>query len=404
MKTVTITDDITWVGQLDPDLRIFDIIMKTEHGTTYNSYVVKGNEKTALIDTAKSKFHESFLENLTQVTPRNDIDYIIILHTEPDHSGSLQYLIEENPGIEVFGSPPAIKYLQDIVNMPINSHMVKDGDFLSLGNKTLRFLSVPNLHWPDSMYAYIEEEKVLFSCDSFGAHYSFEGVLLSRLDDKDNYIKAMKAYFDDIMGPFKPFVLRALDKIEKLDIQFILPGHGPCLDTDIPDAIRRYRQWSQPGNKHDKYYVVIPYVSAYGYTEKMALAIKEGIEAGGSVDVKMMDMVEVDVSTAVREIIQSDGFLLGTPTILNDALKPMWDITAHLNPIVVKDKYASAFGSYGWSGEGVPHIIERLKQLRLKVTDGISLRFNPDQEKLQSCRQFGMNFAQQMLSAKKTVE
>lgn len=404
MKPVTITKDITWVGQLDPDLRVFDIIMTTEFGTTYNSYVVKGSEKTALIDTAKDRFHENFLENLTSVTPIKDIDYIIVLHTEPDHSGSLRYLIEENPDIKVLGSPPAIKYLQDIVNMPINSQMVKDGDSLSLGNKALRFLSVPNLHWPDSMYAYIEEDKVLFSCDSFGSHYSFEGILLSKLEDKENYRKAMKAYFDDIMGPFKPFVLRALDKIEKLDIQYILTGHGPCLDEDISSAVQMYHQWSKPANEHEKFSVVIPYVSAYGYTEKMAQAIKEGIETLGGFDVKMLDMVGIDTSEAVDEIIQSDGFLLGTPTILSDALKPIWDITSQLNPIIVKDKYASAFGSYGWSGEGVPHIIERLKQLRLKVSDGISIKFNPNEEKLESCRQFGMNFAQQILSIKKTVD
>jgi flavorubredoxin len=136
----------------------------------------------------------------------------------------------------------------------------------------------------------------------------------------------------------------------------------------------------------------------------MAQAIKEGIETLGGFDVRMFDMVETNTAKAVDEIIQSDGFLLGTPTILSDALKPIWDITSNLNPVIVKDKYASAFGSYGWSGEGVPHIIERLKQLRLKVSDGISVKFNPNEEKLQSCRQFGIDFAQQILSNKKTVD
>jgi flavorubredoxin len=401
MKTLKITDDITWIGTLDPNIRIFDIIMYTEFGTTYNSYVLKGSEKTAVLDTAKHKFLESYIDKLTTVTPIDEIDYVIVHHSEPDHSGSLQYLIEKNPNIKVIGSPPAIKYLQDILNIPFNGIMAKENETISLGNKTLRFLMAPNLHWPDAMYTYVEEEKALFSCDSFGSHYSFEDVLLSKVKVKDDHKKAIKDYFHDIMSPFKPFVLRAMDKLKGLDIQLILTGHGPCIDENIPEAIELYRQWAQDDNPNTKTTIVIPYVSAYGYTEKMAFAIKEGIEATGDIDVKMFDMVKEDTQKVVNEILYSDGFLLGTPTILSEALKPIWDITAFLNPVFVKDKHASAFGSYGWSGEGVPHIIERLKQLRVKVMEGVSVKFNPNEEKLMLCRQFGVDFANQVLSTKK---
>jgi NADH oxidase (H2O-forming) len=401
MKTLRITDDITWIGALDPNLRIFDIIMYTEFGTTYNSYVLKGSEKTAVLDTAKHKFLESYIEKLTSITPLDEIDIVIVHHVEPDHSGSLQYLIEKNPNIKVYGSPPAIKYLSDILNIPFNGIMIKESDTLSLGNKTLRFIMAPNLHWPDAMYTYIEEDKVLFSCDSFGSHYSFDEVLLSKINDKDDHKKAIKTYFDDIMAPFKPFVLRAMSKLDGLDIQMILTGHGPCLDENIPEAIALYRQWAQDDTTNTKAKIVIPYVSAYGYTEKMAFAIKEGIEATGDFDVRLFDMVKEDNQKVVNEILSADGFLLGTPTILSEALKPIWDIVGYLNPVIVKDKHASAFGSYGWSGEGVPHIIERLKQLRIKVMEGLAIKFNPDQEKLKLCHQFGVDFANQILSAKK---
>lgn len=401
MKTLRITDDITWIGALDPNLRIFDIIMYTEFGTTYNSYVLKGSEKTAVLDTAKHTFLESYIEKLTSVTPLDKIDMVIVHHVEPDHSGSLRYLIEKNPNIKVYGSPPAIKYLNDILNIPFNGIMLKESDTLSLGNKTLRFIMAPNLHWPDAMYTYIEEDKVLFSCDSFGSHYSFDEVLLSKINDKDDHKKAIKTYFDDIMAPFKPFVLRAMSKLNGLDIHMILTGHGPCLDENIPEAIALYRQWAQDETTNTKTKIVIPYVSAYGYTEKMAFAIKEGIEATGDFDVRLFDMVKEDNQKVVNEILSADGFLLGTPTILSEALKPIWDIVGYLNPVIVKDKHASAFGSYGWSGEGVPHIIERLKQLRIKVMEGLAIKFNPDQEKLKLCHQFGVDFANQILTAKK---
>lgn len=401
MKTLRITDDITWIGSLDPNLRIFDIIMYTEFGTTYNSYVLKGSEKTAIMDTAKLRFLDSYIEKLTSVVPINEIDMVIVHHVEPDHSGSLQYLIEKNPEIKVYGSPPAIKYLTDILNIPFNGVMVKENDTISLGNKTLRFMMAPNLHWPDAMYTYVEEDKVLFSCDSFGSHYSFEEVLLSKVKEKENHKKAIKTYFDDIMGPFKPFVLRAMNKLDGLDIRLILTGHGPCLDENIPDAIEQYREWAKEEHLNSRTTIVIPYVSAYGYTEKMAMAIKEGIEATGDIEVKTFDLVKEDSTKVVAEILHCDGFLLGTPTILSEALKPIWDVVSFLNPVIVKDKHASAFGSYGWSGEGVPHIIERLKQLRIKVMEGLSVKFNPNEEKLALCRQFGVDFANQVLSSKK---
>jgi NADH oxidase (H2O-forming) len=401
MKTLRITDDITWIGSLDPNLRIFDIIMYTEFGTTYNAYVLKGSEKTAVLDTAKLKFLDNYIDKLTSVTPIDEIDMVIVHHVEPDHSGSLQYLIEKNPSIKVYGSPPAIKYLNDILNIPFNGIMVKESDTISLGNKTLRFFMAPNLHWPDAMYTYVEEDKVLFSCDSFGSHFSFDEVLLSKVKEKEDHKKAIKTYFDDIMSPFKPFVLRAMNKLDGLDIHLILTGHGPCLDENIPEAIELYREWAKDNNPNTKTTIVIPFVSAYGYTQKMALAIKEGIEATGDFDVRMFDMVKEDTQKVVDEILYSDGFLLGTPTILSDALKPIWDIVGFLNPVIAKDKHASAFGSYGWSGEGVPHIIERLKQLKIKVMEGLSIKFNPDEEKLALCRQFGVDFANQMLSTKK---
>ena len=176
---------ITWTGILDRDLRVFDIIMETEFGTTYNSYVVKGTEKTALIETAKAKFCEEYLEKVKAVTEIDKIDYLIVDHTEPDHAGSAEKLLELNPEIEVIGTTGALNFLSQIMNKPFKSRAVKDGEELDLGGKTLRFLVVPNLHWPDTMYTYLPEDKVLFTCDSFGSHYCCEGILRSKVENEE---------------------------------------------------------------------------------------------------------------------------------------------------------------------------------------------------------------------------
>ena len=203
MKTLKLKEGLYWTGVLDPQLRVFDIIMETEFGTTYNSYLLKGSEKTALFETAKEKYFDEYLEKVKELTDPSKIDYIIVNHTEPDHAGSLAKLLDYSPNANIVATPTAIGFLKHILNRDFYSIPVQDGDTLSLGDKTLRFLSLPNLHWPDSMYTYAEEDKVLFTCDSFGSHYSHEGILRSTVTDTEGYMRATKYYFDNILGPFK---------------------------------------------------------------------------------------------------------------------------------------------------------------------------------------------------------
>jgi flavorubredoxin len=192
MKSYQLNKDLWWIGSLDPDLRGFDIIMTTEFGSTYNSYVLKGSEKTAIIETAKLKTYDQYIAKLNEVVDVMDIDYIIMNHTEPDHAGSIAKLIGLNPKITVVATQTALNFLKDIVNAEFNKLAVKENDTLSLGNKTLRFMILPNLHWPDTMYTYVEEDAVLFTCDSFGAHYCDDRVLLSKVTDKTDYHSALK--------------------------------------------------------------------------------------------------------------------------------------------------------------------------------------------------------------------
>lgn len=397
MEILELKKGIYWTGILDPELKVFDIIMETEFGTTYNSYLIKGSEKTAIVETAKGKFFDQYLKKLQSLIEITSIDYIIVNHTEPDHAGSIEQLLNLNPDLTIVGSTAAVNFLKNIVNMEFNHIKVKENDTLSLGDKTLHFMMLPHLHWPDTMYTWLEEDKMLFTCDSFGAHYSLDDILLSKVVDWEGYQRALKYYFDNILGPFKPFVLKALNRIEALDVEMIGTGHGPVVDCKIDELKETYRKWSTVINPNKRPTVIIPYVSAYGYTRELALRIEEGIKESGEIDVRAYDMVETAADKVLEEINFADGILFGTPTILGEALKPIWDLTTCMYPVTHSGKLAGAFGSYGWSGEGVPHILERLKQLRFKVTDGFTVKFKPDEEELQQAYEYGRNFGAMVL-------
>ncbi len=398
VKTLTLADGLTYCGVLDPGLTVFDIVMKTRYGTTYNAYVLKGTEKTALIETAKHKFLDEYMASLSALVDVKAIDYIIVSHTEPDHAGSIEHLLNLNPDIQIVGTATALGFLKHIVNRDFKGVPVKDGDRLSLGGKTLTFMPLPNLHWPDTMFSYIEEDKALITCDAFGAHYSHPAILRSAVTDEAGYLDALKYYFDGIIGPFKkPYMTAALERIKGLDIRMILTGHGPVLDSHVAETIDRYRAWCEAEGSFKKKAVVIPYVSAYGYTKMLAEAIEKGLKGAGDIDVRLHDLVAEGPQAALQEIPWADGLLLGTPTMVGEALSPIWNIVSELLPPVVKGKYASAFGSYGWSGEGVPHILERLKQLRLNVVEGLRVRFKPDDKQLEEARAFGEKFGRLVL-------
>lgn len=392
MKALKLRENFYWTGIVDADLRVFDIIMYTEFGTTYNSYVLKTGDKTILFETAKEKFFDDYLEKLKEITDVESIDYLVVEHTEPDHAGSVERLLDLNPGMKIIATGCALGFLKEIVNRDFTGIPARDNMTMKIGDRTLRFLFVPNLHWPDTMYTYIEEEQILVTCDSFGSHYGFDDVLLSKVTDWEGYMRATKYYYENIIGPFKPFMLKALERVRELDISMICTGHGPVIDDKIDFILNTYEEWSTVVNPNPKKTVIMPYVSAYGYTKSLAEKIAEGIRASGDIDVRAYDMVEADQAKVLEELGFADGILFGSPTIVGEALKPIWDLTTSIFAGTHGGKLASAFGSYGWSGEAVPHLIERLKQLNMKVTEGFRVRFKPDENQLQDAFDYGFNF------------
>lgn len=400
MHMVKLRDDFYWTGVTDENLRVFDIIMYTEFGTTYNSYVLKAGDKTILFETAKAKFFEDYVEKLKEIVDVHSIDYLVVSHTEPDHAGSVEKLLDLSPQMKILATGCAIGFLKEIVNRDFVSIPVKDHQRMEIGNKTLQFLIVPNLHWPDTMYTFIEEEQILVTCDSFGSHYAHAGVLASTVPSQADYLKAAKYYYDCIIGPFKPFMLKALNRVKTMDISMICTGHGPVLDTtdSIKTIMQKYEEWSTVINPNTKKTVIIPYVSAYGYTKELAEKIAEGVKDSGDIDVRSYDMVEADKAAVEQELLFADGILFGTPTILGEALAPIWELTLSMFAGTHGGKFAGAFGSYGWSGEGVPHILERLKQLRMKVDEGFRVRFKPSRSDLVGAYEYGYQFGCRVLN------
>jgi len=393
-RIIDVTDDVKWIGILDYDIKTFDIVMTTEYGTTYNSYFINA-EKKALIEVAKAKFSETYFKKLKSVTDPKDISYIILNHTEPDHSGSLKMLLEMAPFATVVGSGNAIRYLEDIANVPFKSLVVKDGDTIDLGNKTLKFIAAPNLHWPDTIYTWLEEDRVLFTCDSFGAHYCDYDM---KDELNEDYLSTVKYYFDVILKPFSRFMIKAIEKIKALDIQVICTGHGPILRDNrakIVELTEKYaREYVDTVENKTKRNILIAYVSAYGFSKQAAEIISQSILETGNFNVNVVDIEHIDLGELEALITSSAAILVGSPTINQNTLLPVYKLFALLNPIRDKGKLAGAFGSYGWSGEAPRIILEAMKNLKLKVFDeAISFKFKPSGQKGEMLKEFGRRFA-----------
>ncbi len=394
-KIIKIKNDIFWAGILDPDLKTFDIVLETQYGTTYNSYFIDA-EKKAVIDTAKEKFKDEYIEKIKKLTPPEEIKYIIVNHTEPDHAGCIKHLLKIAPDAVVVGSGNAIRYLADIVGFEFKSQRVKDGDIIDLGNKKLRVIGAPNLHWPDTIYTYLEEDRILFSCDSFGAHYCHQDMF----DDLvPNFDEAFKYYFDVILKPYSRFMVKAVDKIKDLPIEMICTGHGPILRTHwqkYVDLSYEYAMQEVKKREADKNKVLIAYVSAYGYTRQMAELIAAGIKEFGNLEVDLLDIESLHFDELSEILSVYQYLVLGSPTINQNVPTPVYTFFSALNPIRDKGKGFAAFGSYGWSGEAVSIIENALSTIKLrKLMDGLMVKFSPLHNR-EEVIEFGRSFARKV--------
>ena len=375
MSAEQIKNNIYWVGVKDPNLRVFDIIMETRLGTTYNSYVIN-DEKVAVVDICKNGFYDKFKNNLKEVIGDKTVDYIIVQHTELDHSGTVKLLINDYPDAQIVGTKAAINNLKNIINGPFNSIVADEP--INLGNTTLEFIKAPNLHWPDTMFTYVKESEVLFTCDFLGCHHCPKGSI--KEIGEEEFLPEMKYYFQCIMSPFKKFVNQGLDKIKDLKIDYITPSHGPVHHgEDVNYYISLYREWAKEEPVDEKG-VAIFYLSAYGNTEAMAKYFKDKLIEKGY-NAETYEITSINLHEIEGIVGKVKGFMVGSPTITADAVKPAWDLLSVVNPIINRGKAALAFGSFGWSGEAVPMLTERLKSMKMKTVEGgFKFNFVPSEE------------------------
>lgn len=390
--TIEIKPGIHWLGALHPDLRVFDDLFPTEYGTTYNSYLIRGREKTALIDTVKVKFVDQYLDKVRELIDPADLDYIVVNHAEGDHSGSLSYLLEHCPNATVVSSQAAKNFVGNMIHKPFQSKVVKDGDTIDLGGRTLRFIMAPFLHWPDTMFTRLEEDHILFSCDAFGAHYCNRNSIFN--DEIEDFTSERAFYFDCLMRPFKDKVLNAVEKIRHDVIDMICPSHGPIIRKDPWRVIEQYENWSKPKTSGKQ--VVVFYISPHGSTEKMAKAFTDGAAIDG-IEVSSHHIVGLS-GDQLRDLLEAgDALAFGVPTINRDVPKPMWDVLAYLSTVKLKTNLAAVFGSYGWSGEACRMVEERLKGMGFKlVSDPLRTVFTPTDEVLEQCRALGRTVADEV--------
>lgn len=384
-----LSGNLYYVGAENPDLRIFDIIIPADCGTTYNAYLLRG-KKTALIETVQDSFSEKLLENIREICDISEIDYVICNHTEPDHSGALAEILKVNPDVTVYGSFAAIKNLKNILNTEFKSVAARNKTSLDLGGYTLEFISAPNLHWPDSMFTYCPELKTVFTCDFLGAHYC--GCVTDEdIPDENAYERELEKYNKYIFGPFGEAVKNGAEILRGLCPEMVCPSHGPVLKKGINKVIDRYDKWADPAVKPGK--ISVFYVSAYGYTKAMAEALARGAEKAGA-DVSVYNIIETPADVLEEAVNTSSGYMFGSPTLNRDALPPVWNVMNMISAVSCRGRNAFIFGSYGWSGEACGNLAARAEGLGLKVFDEpAKICFKPSEEDLAALEKTGGEFA-----------
>lgn len=386
-----INDNVQWVGKVDWELRKFHGEELSAHrGSSYNSYLVRGSEKTVLIDTVWGPFAEEFVALLKEEISLEEIDYIVANHGETDHSGALPTLLREIPGTPVYCSRAGEKSLRGQYHGDWNFQTVKTGDRLSLGDRELVFIEAKMLHWPDSMFCYLTNDEILFSNDAFGQHYASELFFNDLVDQCELFQEAIK-YYANILTPFSKMVLAKIEEVLALNLplKMICPSHGIIWREDPLQIVRLYQQWADSYGENQ---VSIIYDTMWDGTRKAAEAIAAGIrEANPQVTIKIFNAARSDTNDVITEIFKSSGIVVGSPTLNRGILHPVGGILEMARGLGFQGKKAAAFGCYGWSGEGVKIINGLLEEAGFELInkEGVRAMWNPDREAIAALRALG---------------
>lgn len=389
---IKLTDHVYWVGAVDWTIRDFHGYT-TKRGSTYNAYLILA-DKITLIDTVKGPYKEELLSRVASLVDPRRIDYIVSNHSEMDHSGCLAEVISEVQPEKVFASTMGAKTLKEHFKIDKEIVPLKDGSDLSLGNLTLSFMETRMLHWPDSMFSYLKEERLLFSQDAFGMHLATSERFADEIDQAILDYEAA-TYYANILLPYSQLVINLLDKVQKsgLPIDIVAPDHGPVWRKDLGGILTSYRKWAEqkPTNK-----AVVVYNTMWHSTELMARAIEEGLREGGT-DVKVMSMGAFHRSDVAYEILDAGALVAGSSTLNNNMLPAMADVLTYLKGLKPKNLIGAAFGSHGWSGEATAHIQDILSAMKVDlVAEPIRVKYVPDEEILGSCYELGKTIGRKL--------
>lgn len=376
---------IYWIGSIDWDRRLFDSLIPLPQGTSYNAYLVKGSEKTALIDTVDPTKEYELVQNLVRIGV-DGIDYIIVNHAEQDHSGALPMILELFPGARVVTNEKCRDLLVALLDIDGDRvDVIQDNDTLSLGDKTLQFLITPWVHWPETMLTYVQESKVLFSCDLFGSHIATSDLFVS--DERIVYSPS-KRYYAEIMMPFRSSIKGHMEKLDKLPIGIVAPSHGPLYAT--PDPIfYAYRDWISDDVKNE---VVIPYVSMHGSTEKMVNLLTEALIAKG-VGVAPYNLTVTDTGELAMALVDAATVVIATPTVLFGPHPQAVCATYLVNLLRPKMRFASVIGSYGWGGKTVETLKGMLSSVKPELLEPVYIRGAPGAETVREIERLAEDIA-----------
>jgi flavorubredoxin len=351
------------VGANDWDRRLFDELIPLPDGTSYNSYLVKGSDKTAVIDAVDPPKSGEWISNIKKLGI-STIDYIISNHAEQDHSGAIPDLLAQFPGAKVVTNEKCKGFLEDLLSIPAGKFItIQDGETLSLGNRTLEFIFTPWVHWPETLCTYLREDKILFSCDFFGSHLA-TGELFVK--DAQKVVEDAKRYFAEIMMPFRVAIRKNVQKIEALDIAYIAPSHGPVHDRP-GIIINAYKDWISDRVEN---LVVLAYVSMHGSTGKMASYLCDALIDRG-IEVKFFNLTKTDIGQLAMSLVDAATIVLGTPTVLAGPHPAAVYAAVLANALKPKVKYAAVFGSYGWGGQTVEVIKNNMKNLKVELLEPV---------------------------------
>ncbi|ADY57314.1 flavodoxin/nitric oxide synthase [Syntrophobotulus glycolicus DSM 8271] len=376
MKPIQVKDNVYWVGGIDWNIRTFHGYL-TPRGMTYNAYLIV-DEKITLIDTVKHYMFEEMIERISAIVDPSKIDYVVSNHVEMDHSGALPKLMEICPQAVVFTSVNGEKGLKAHYRPDWNFRVMKSGETINLGRKSLAFVHTPMVHWPDNMVTYCPEDKILFSNDAFGQHIAST----QRFDEElpcDIIIEEAARYYANIVLPYGAQVGKALEALRDIAIEIIAPSHGLVWRTHIPEILREYEKWAS-GQTEEK--AVIVYDTMWGSTEKIAYAVQNAFENAG-IPAKLMRVTENDISDIMPEVLMSKYVCVGSPTLNNGIMPKVSAFLTYMKGLAPKNRIGVAFGSYGWGGQSVGIIEGILKECHFELLENVRIQFIPEKAQLQ---------------------